>query len=84
MAWYGVTEKRSVTVDTRSLKEGTTMAMIFWSLNNVTEHFSAELLHSAEAMENGAELRSRTIVVSSGYSHQHCIVNNDTIENNPS
>lgn len=66
MAWYRVTEKRSVTVDTRSLKEGTTMAMIFWSLNNVTEHFSAELLHSAEAMENGAELRSRTIVYLQG------------------
>lgn len=39
-ACYGVTEKRSVTVDTRSLKEGNTMAVILWSLNNVTEHFS--------------------------------------------
>lgn len=62
-ACYGVTEKRSVTVDTRSLKEGNTMAVILWSLNNVTEHFSAELLPSAGATENVAEFRSQTVVV---------------------
>lgn len=83
-AWYRVTEKRSVTVDTRSLKEGNTMAAILCSLNNVTEHFSAELLPSAGAMENVAEFRSQTIVVSSGYGHQHCITNNDTGKDYPS
>lgn len=82
--WYGVTERRSVTVDTRSLKEGNRMAIILWSLNNVTEHFSAELLPSAGAMENVAEFSSQTIVVSSGYSHEHCIADNDTLKNHPS
>lgn len=52
MAWYRVTEKRSVIVDTRSHKEGNTVAIILWSLNNVTEHFSAELLYSAEAIKS--------------------------------
>lgn len=83
-AWYGVTEKRSVTVDTRSLKAGNTMAVILWSLNTVTEHFSPELLPSAGATENVAEFRSQTVVVSSGYSHEHCIADNDTFKNHPS
>lgn len=66
-AWYTVTEKMSVIVDTSSLGEGNTTAIILWSLDNLTEPYSAE------AMENDAKHRSQTAVVSSGCSHKHCI-----------
>lgn len=84
IAWYRPTEITSVLVATSSLREGKTMAMIFWSLDNVTEPYSTEVPHSAKATENAAKHRSQTIVVSSGCSHQHSIMNNGTIKKNPS
>lgn len=84
MAWYRVTEKMSAIVDTSSLGEGNTMAIILWSLDSGRESYSAEPPHLAEAMENTAKHRSGIIAVSLGCTHQQCMENNSTTKNNPS
>lgn len=72
----------SVMVDASSLGEGNIMAIILWSLDDVTEPYPEELPDSAEAMNNVTNVESWTTVVPSGCRRQHCILNNGTIKSN--